>query len=171
MAGAGDSQRAEEVVAMRLIGVLSGLVLALAMAVPVASGGNPGTVSQTQTWQGLSETQPGVNPCTGHPVSVSLVSNGVMHVTFFSNSDEYWFTITDTSDFTFSEAGVTYTGHGTFWDNSNWNERNQNSTLTFDARGVGSDGSHVSISEKAHFTLNAIGVVTVAFDLVGGTCR
>ena len=162
---------AQEVLAMRPISVLSGLGLVLVLALPVAAGGNPGTVSQTQTWKNLSETQPSINPCTGNPGLVSLVSNGVMHVTFFSNSDEYWFTITDTSDFTFSEAGVTYTGHATFWANSNWNERNQNSTLTFDAHGVGSDGSRVSLSEKAHFTLNANGVVTVSFDVAGGSCR
>jgi len=156
---------------MRPLSVVGGFVLALTLAFPVAAAGSPGTVSQTQTWQGLSEIQPAVNPCTGHSVLVSLVSNGVMHETFFSNSDEYWFTITDTSAFTFSEAGVTYSGHGTFWVNGNWNERNQNFTLTFDAQGFGSDGSHISLSEKAHATLNAIGDVTVLFDVVGGACR
>ena len=148
---------------MRLISVVSGLVLALAMALPVAAGGNPGTVSQTQTWHGLSEVVTDVNSCTGNAVTINL--------TFFANGDEYWFTLTDTSDFTFDDAGVTYTGHGTFWVNGNWNERNQNFTLTFDAHGRGSDGSHISLSEKAHLTLNAVGVVTVSFDVIGASCR
>ncbi len=156
---------------MRRLGILGGLVLALAVALPVAAGGNPGTVSQTQTWHGLAETVPDINPCTLNPVSISLTSNGVMHLTYFANGDEYWFTLTDTSSFTFTEAGVTYTGHGTFWVNGNWNERNQNSTLTFDVHGRGSDGSHISISEKAHLTLNAVGVVTVSFDIVSRSCR
>src|SRR6266550_4117923 len=156
---------------MRRLGIVAGIALVLAVALPVAAGGNPGTVSQTQTWHGLSEVVTDVNPCTGNTVTIYLTSNGVMHLTFFSNGDEYWFTLTDTSDFTFTDAGVTYTGHGTFWVNGNWNERNQNFTLTFDAQGRGSDGSHVSLSEKAHLTLNAVGVVTVSFDVISASCR
>ncbi len=156
---------------MRRLGIVAGIALVLAVALPVAAGGNPGTVSQTQTWHGLSEVVTDVNPCTGNTVTIYLTSNGVMHLTFFSNGDEYWFTLTDTSDFTFTDAGVTYTGHGTFWVNGNWNERNQNFTLTFDAQGRGSDGSHISLSEKAHLTLNAVGAVTVSFDVIGASCR
>ena len=156
---------------MRRLGILGGLVLALTVALPVAAGGNPGTVSVTQTWQGLTEYVSDVNPCTSNPVAITLTSNGVIHETFFTNSTEYWFTLTDTSSFTFTDAGVTYTGHGTFWVNGNWNERNQNFTLTFDAQGRGSDGSHVSLSEKAHLTLNAVGVVTVSFDILSASCR
>ncbi len=156
---------------MRRLGIVVGLVLALTVVLPVSAGGNPGTVNLTQTWQGLTEVVSDVNPCTGHTVSITLTSNGVQHLTFFSNSTEYWFTLTDTSSFTFTDAGVTYTGHGTFWVNGNWNERNQNFTLTFDAQGRGSDGSHVSFSEKAHLTLNAVGIVTVWFDIVSSSCR
>ena len=156
---------------MRRFGIIAGIALALTVALPVAAGGNPGTVSQTQTWHGLSEVVTDVNPCTGHVVTIFLTSNGVVHETFFANSDEYWFTLTDTSDFTFTDGAVTYAGHATFWVNGNWNERNQNFTLTFDAQGRGSDGSHLSLSEKAHLTLNAVGAVTVSFDVIGASCR
>ena len=156
---------------MRRLGIFGGLVLALTVALPVTAVGNPGTVTLTQTWQGLTEYVTDVNPCTSNPVAITLISNGIIHETFFTNSPEYWFTLTDTSTFTFTDVGVTYSGHATFWVNGNWNERNQNFTLTFDARGSGSDGSHISFSEKAHLTLNAVGVVTVSFDIVGGTCH
>lgn len=146
-------------------------MLALTLGLPVAAGGNPGTVSSTQTWQGVTEYISDVNPCTGNTVPITLTSNGVLHETFFANGDEYWFTLTDTSSFTFTEAGVTYTGHATFWVNGNWNERNQNFTLTFTAQGHGSDGSHPSVHETAHLTLNAVGVVTVEFDIVSSSCR
>ena len=156
---------------MRRLGILVGLVLALTVVLPVSAGGNPGAVSVTQTWQGLTEDVFAVNPCTRNEVPVKLTSYGVNHVTFFTNSPEYHFTLTDTSSFTFTEAGVTYTGHGGFSVTENWSERNQNFTYIFNAQGRGSDGSHVSISEKAHVTLNAIGVVTVSFDILGASCR
>ncbi len=156
---------------MRRLGILVGLVLALTVVLPVAAGGNPGTVSVTQTWQGLTHSVDDVNPCTGHGVEVTLTSNGVLHETIFANSDVYRFTLTETSSFTFTEAGVVYAGQGTFWTNGNWNERNQNFTTTFAAQGRGSDGSHVSVSWKAHLTFNAVGVETVSFDIVSASCR
>lgn len=156
---------------MRRLGILVGLVLALTVVLPVSAGGNPGTVSLTQTWHGLTENVFAVNPCTGNEVPVTLTSYGVNHVTFFTNSPEYHFTLTDMSSFTFTDAGVTYTGHGGFSYTENSNERNQNFTYTFEGQGRGSDGSHISISEKAHLTLNAVGVVTVSFDIVSASCR
>ena len=155
---------------MRRLGILGGLVLALTVVLPVSAGGNPGAVSVTQTWQGLTEYVDDVNPCTGNPVSITSTSNGVLHVTSFANG-EYHFTLTDTQSFTFTEAGVTYTGQATFSAHENLNERNYNFTSTFAGQGRGSDGSHISVSWKAHLTFNAVGVVTVSFDVVSASCR
>ncbi len=156
---------------MRLVGILTGLVLALAIALPVAAGGNPGTVSVTTTWKDAPEVQTGINPCTGHLVTVYLTSNGVEHLTFFENGDEYWYTLTDTSTLTATDGDITYTGHSLFWIGGNWNERNQNMTVTFETQARGSDGSLVLISEVAHIALNALGEVTVSFDMIRATCR
>ncbi len=156
---------------MRLVGILTGLVLALAIALPVAAGGNPGTVSVTTTWKDAPEVQTGINPCTGHLVTVYLTSNGVEHLTFFENGDEYWYTLTDTSTLTATDGDITYTRHSLFWIGGNWNERNQNMTVTFETQARGSDGSLVLISEVAHIALNALGEVTVSFDMIRATCR
>jgi hypothetical protein len=156
---------------MRLLGMLSGLVLALAVALPVAAEGNPGTVSVTTTWHDAPEVQTGINPCTGHLVTGYLTSNGVEHLTFFANGDEYWYTLTDTATFTATDGDIALTGHSTFWIGGNWNERNQNMTLTFEIQARGSDGSRISISEVAHIALNALGEVTVSFDMLRAICR
>ena len=156
---------------MRGVGILSGLILALAVALPVAASGNPGTVSVTTTWHDAPETQTGINPCTGHVVTAYLTSNGVEHLTFFENGDEYWYTLTDTSTLTATDGDIAIAGHSTFWVGGNWNERNQNMTLTFEVQARGSDGSRIRISEVAHIALNALGEVTVSFDMVNATCR
>jgi hypothetical protein len=156
---------------MHRLGTLSGLTLALAVALPVAAGGNPGTVSVTTTWHDALEVQTGINPCTGHLVTAYLTSDGVEHLTFFENGDEYWYTLTDTATFTATDGDVAITGHSTFWVGGNWNERNQTMTLTFEIQARGSDGSNIRISEVAHVALNALGEVTVSFDMVNATCR
>jgi hypothetical protein len=44
-------------------------------------------------------------------------------------------------------------------------------TLTFEIQARGSDGSHISLSEVAHIALNALGEVTVSFDMLRAICR
>ena len=156
---------------MRRLGILMGLTLALAVALPVAAAGNPGTVSVTTTWHDAPEVQTGINPCTGHLVTAYLTSNGVEHLTFFENGDEYWYTLTDSSTLTATDGDIAITGHSVFWVNGNWNERNQNMTVTFEVQARGSDGSKIGISEVAHIALNALGEVTVSFDMIRATCR
>jgi hypothetical protein len=156
---------------MRLLGIVGGLTLALAIALPAAAGGNPGAVSVTTTWHDAPEVQTGINPCTGHLVTGYLTSNGVEHLTYFENGDEYWYTLTDTAMFSATDGDITITGHSLFWIGGNWNERNQNQTLTFEIQARGSDGSRIQISEVAHVALNALGEVTVSFDITEATCR
>jgi hypothetical protein len=156
---------------MRRLSMLIGLTLALAIALPVAAGGDPGTVSVTTTWHDVPEVQTGINPCTGHLVTGHLTSNGVEHLTYFENGDEYWYTLTDTATFTATDGDTTITGHSIFWIGGNWNERNQNMTVTFEIQAHGSDGSLILISEVAHITLNALGEVTVSFNMAKATCR
>jgi hypothetical protein len=156
---------------VRRFGIVLGLTFAFAIALPVAASGNPGTVSVTTTWHDEPEVQTGINPCTGHLVTAYLTSNGVEHLTFFENGDEYWYTLTDTSTLTATDGDITITGHALFWTGSNWNERNQNQTVTFEIQARGSDGSRILISEVAHLALNALGDVTVSFDMTRAICR
>lgn len=147
------------------------IILALvSMPVAAAEGGVGHTVTITQHEHGVFTEPNAVNPCTGHPIPLTVDGNSVSHITFFPDSDEVWATFTETGKFTGVDGAVTYSGHFTIWDNFNLNERNSNRTFTFSVRAFGSDGSLIVGHETLHFTLNANGEVTVSFDKASYTC-
>jgi hypothetical protein len=156
---------------MKRLGIAAGLFAALAFSGVAVAGGSPGTVSVTIIDQAATHVGSIVNPCTGHTVAVSVAGRSVEHITYFTNSDEFWYTFTATANATFTDGAVTYSGHDTFWVGANGNERNSNFTLTDNGTLLGSDGSRVSVHERAHMAVNAVGIVTVWFDVIDATCR
>lgn len=121
---------------MRRPGLLAGLILALAVAAPVAAAGGDHTQSFTDTFHGY-QTDTQVNPCNGDTVNISETSSVVNHVTYFPASDEVWGTFTEEDSQSAYDVGtgVTYVGHATFWGNINLNRQNANSTFTRDDPG------------------------------------
>lgn len=166
---------------VRAATLAAGGLVAAVMAASPALGASPhgDTITQTQTYHGVFDEPAATNPCTGNAfvapdggAGVQFSGNSVSHVTAFANSDEVWFTFTETGAITGTDVGtgVTYTGHATAWGNFNMNERNQNSEFTLTIHAVGSDGSSITAHETTVFVLNGNGTVTVNFDKFNLTC-
>ena len=166
----------------RLIGrsgamVALGLAAATMAAAPAfAASPNGQTVTETQNVHGVFLEPEATNPCTGNTFNggagIQFTGNLVNHVTFFTNSDEFWATFTETGKIVGTDdgTGATYTGHATAWGNFNLNERNQNSEFTLTIHATGSDGTSITAHETTVFVMNANGTVTVDFDKLSLTC-
>lgn len=148
------------------------------MAVPAAFAASPNgqTYTETDNVHGVFYEPEATNPCTHDTFNggqgVQFTGNVVNHITAFTNSDEAWFTFTETGKVVGIDDGngVTYTGKATVWGNGNFNERNQNSEFTFTVHLAGSDGSSVTGHETTVFVNNGNGVITVSFDKINLTC-
>lgn len=159
-----------------LVVALGGL-LSIAGSV-AAYAGSPGTVTITQHFD-LTSTSPATNPCTGNSVSMTLSSESVQHVTFFTapGANEVWFTQTNVDQFTTSPdpvTGVTYSGQGADWFGASFNRNNMTFGATFNLHGVGSDGTHVSVHLVTRYTVASFGpppVVTANFTDSSMSCR
>ena len=156
---------------MRRPGLFAGLILALAVAAPVAAAGGDHTQNFTDTFHGYQTTSD-VNPCNGDTVNISETSTVVNHVTYFPASDEVWGTFTEEDKVSATDTGtsVGYTGHDTIWGNINLNRQNANSTFTATIRATGSDGSTLAYHETTHVPMLPNGDVSVSFDKVSVTC-
>jgi hypothetical protein len=170
---------------MQLKGLIgrSGAVIALGLAVATmaaapafAASPNGQTVTETQNVHGVFFEPQATNPCTGNTFNggagIQFTGNLVNHVTFFTNSDEFWATFTETGKIVGTDdgTGATYTGHATAWGNFNMNEQNQNSEFTLTIHATGSDGTSITAHETTVFVMNANGTVTVNFDKFSLTC-
>jgi hypothetical protein len=170
---------------MHLKGLIgrSGALLALALAAATlvaapAFAGSPNgqTVTQTQNVHGVFLEPQATNPCTGDTFNggagIQFTGNLVNHVTFFTNSDEFWATFTETGKIVGTDdgTGATFTGHATAWGNFNMNEKNQNTAFTLTIHASGSDGSSITAHETTVMVWNANGTVTVNFDKFNLTC-
>jgi hypothetical protein len=150
--------------------------LAMWPAAAFAASPNGQTVTQTDNVHGTFYDPEATNPCTGDTFNVGqgalFTGNLVNHVTFFTNSDEVWFTFTETGKVTATDdgTGVTYSGHATAWFNFNMNERNQNSEFTLTIHLSGSDGSAITAHETTVFVNNGNGDITVNFDKLNLSC-
>ncbi len=155
----------------RLALLCGAVVLALAPAGTASAGTHTVTMTQHQhgTW-----TEPGdTNPCAGDSITVTVTGNSVFHETYFTGSDEFWATFTETGKGSFTDNRVSYSGHFTFWGNFNLNKRNANTTSTFSLRFTGSDGSVVIGHEVAHmswFGDPETTPPTLSFDKMRFTC-
>jgi hypothetical protein len=170
---------------MQLKGLIgrSGAVIALGLAAATmaaapafAASPNGQTVTETQNVHGVFFEPQATNPCTGNTFNdgagIQFTGNLVNHVTFFTNSDEFWATFTETGKIVGTDdgTGATYTGHATAWGNFNMNEQNQNSEFTLTINATGSDGTSITAHETTVFVMNANGTVTVNFDKFSLTC-
>jgi hypothetical protein len=154
---------------------LAAIVAVLAAGAALADAGGRGTVTITQHAHNvLLFSDPDVNPCNGEPGTVTAIAvNEVIHITFFTNGDEFWVTGTDEGTVTFTPddpSGVSASGHFAAWFGESLNEKNdvQHFTNTFNLRGT--DGSHIVVHETAHLSTNAAGVVTVNLDKLSVSC-
>jgi hypothetical protein len=160
------------------LGVTLLAVMALCVFVAPAFAGSPNgqTVTETDHMHGLFYEPNATNPCNGDTFNggqgALFDGNLVDHVTAFTNSDEVWFTFTETGAVTATDdiTGVSYSGHATTWGNFNMNERNQNTAFTLTIHLSGSDGSSITAHETTAFVMNANGQVTVNFDKMSLTC-
>jgi hypothetical protein len=159
-----------------LFAVLAIAVAAIVVAPAFAGSPNGQTVTQTQNVHGSFYEPNATNPCNGDTFNggqgIQFTGNSVTHATFFSNSDEGWFTFTETGSVQGIDdgTGVTYSGHATAWGNFNMNERNANSAFTLTIHLSGSDGSSITAHETTVFATNANGDITVNFDKLNLTC-
>jgi hypothetical protein len=144
------------------------------MAVPAQANG-AGAVSFTQNFHNATQTfappdPMAANPCTGVPGTLTLVYNGVFHVTVLTSgvgAGTGWATFTATGDFTLAQVdGVTFTGHFTAWDGDSFNLKNFVATGILNIQGTGSDGSSLTVHAVMHITvlLGPPPSVVVAFD-------
>lgn len=143
------------------------LVAGLALAAPsISMAASPGTASFTQTFHNQTNTTGNYNPCTGAFGTLTLTYNGVFHITYFTNSDEYWATGTETGTFSFAPEDTSqpnYVGRFTAWFGDNSNRQNGTSTSTLSLKGTGSDGSTLTFHEVQHMSVSATGI-TNSFD-------
>jgi hypothetical protein len=153
---------------------VGGLLIGPAAAFAASPHGQ--TITETNNVHGVFFEPNATNPCTGDTFNAGhgaqFTGNLVDHVTAFTNSDEAWFTFTETGSVVATDdgTGVTYTGHATAWGNGNFNERNQNSEFTLTIHLAGSDGSSITAHETTVFVENANGNITVNFDKMNLTC-
>jgi hypothetical protein len=160
-----------------LLAVLAAAFSAVVVAAPAFAGSPNGqTVTETDHVHGLFYEPGATNPCNGDTFNggqgALFDGNLVNHVTAFTNSDEVWFTFTETGALTATDdiTDVSYSGHATAWGNFNMNERNQNTAFTLAIHLSGSDGSSITAHETTVFVMNANGQVSVNFDKMSLTC-
>jgi ABC-type oligopeptide transport system substrate-binding subunit len=153
---------------------VGGLVMAPAAAFAASPNGQ--TITETNNVHGVFFEPNATNPCNGDTFDggqgVQFTGNLVNHITAFTNSDEAWFTFTETGKVVGTDdgTGVTYTGKATAWGNGNFNERNQNSEFTLTIHLTGSDGSSITLHETTVFVNNGNGDITVNIDKDNHTC-
>jgi hypothetical protein len=141
-----------------------GLVALLTFAAGAsAHGGKP--ITFTERMHNVTDTFADVNPCTGDPTTVTIVNNGVLHVTEFADGHVHvtgTFTGTVAIDTT-DPSKPDYSGRFTQWFGENRNVNTENGTFTFSVRARGTDGSRLQFHETAHF-LAVGGDLQVEFD-------
>ncbi len=148
----------------KTLAIVAAIGAGLVLALPAAANG-AGAVSFTQTFHNATDSFPSPNPCTGVSGTVTVIYNGVFHVTMLTSgigAGTFWATGTQTGTFTFAPddpAQPTFAGRFTAWFGDNNNLRNGSETSTFSIRGTGSDGSTLNFHEVMHASVSASGAV------------
>lgn len=140
----------------RLVSSFAALGAVLLMTVPAQASG-AGAVSSTQTFHNATATMDIVNPCSGVPGTLTLVYDGVFHLTILTSgvgAGTGRATLTATGTFTLVQIdGVTFTGQLTTWNGDNANLTSIANTAILVINGTGSDGSTLTFHDVAHFTV------------------
>lgn len=150
--------------------------IALVPGAALAASPNGQTITSTVNTHGLFYEPNATNPCNGDTFNngqgALFNGNSVTHFTFFTNSDEGWFTFTETGSVTGTDdgTGVVYTGHATAWANGNMNQQNQNSSFVLNLRLLGSNGQLIMGHQTTTFVMNANGTVTVNMNKLNLSC-
>ena len=147
---------------------LAGLLAIGLFAVAAPALAQPPTTVTTHE-KGLVETFVDVIPSCdedGAPYTITTTSNLVTHETIFDDGRVHA-TFTQTGKFTavpLEDPGLpSFTGRFTQWGGFNQNGQTVNGTFTFNLRGMGSDGSTVSIHLVDHFNERPDGTVNEFF--------
>ena len=121
-----------------LLALLTGSLVAVAAPSATAQA-----TSFTETVQGVTETFPEINPCSGATGTVTVTYNGIFHVTEDPQGG-FHITGTQTGTFTFvpdDASEPSFTGRFTTWFGGNVSTNTDGFWTTFRVRGTGSDGS------------------------------
>jgi hypothetical protein len=148
----------------RILGPLTSVSLALPLLGVLTVGGVSAGRADTDTItiQGVTDTFPDVNPCTGDPVTITVTYNSVSHVTTLPSGDIH-LTSMFTGDVVLvpvDPALPTYTGHVVDWSTQIYNRNEALATFTTRARVTGSDGSTLRLGIVAHVTADTVDVST-----------
>jgi hypothetical protein len=146
------------------------LVAIAAMSVlATASVALAGPTTDTTHEHNATETFVDVLPnCdgSGDLYEITVVYNEIDHGTAFTDGRSHE-TFTQTGTFSaepFADSSLpTYDGHFTIWGNFNVNGKTVNGTFTFNANGMGSDGSQLQHHETEHFNQRPDGTVQEFF--------
>jgi hypothetical protein len=121
-----------------------------------------GALAQADTltikFRDVTETFPDVNPCTGDPTLETITYSGVLHFTEDASGGMH-ITGTFTGSFLLDVTDPLlpdYTGRFTQWFGGNHNSNIANETVTFAAKGTGTDGSTLQFNGVAHITAESI---------------
>ena len=152
------------------LGTIAVVGLILAVATSAFADGN-GAIHYAQDWDNVTQSfvppnPMAANPCTGAPGTLTLTYTGFVHITVNNAGDE-WDTGNMHGNFSFAPNDITqstYTGHFASWFGDSFNRNNSVSHFILNLHGTGSDGSTLDFHENGHFSTNADGTVTVAFD-------
>ena len=135
--------------------------------VAVSTAGAQPPTTTTDEFSG-SETFSGEG-CRGAIVDVTNDWTAVVHFTLFDDGRLH-IAGTQAIDVSWTQSGVTYTGHATSSFDQNSNNRAFNGIIMINGQGSGSDGVKFSFGGVIHTTINANGAVTVDFDRYSIEC-
>ena len=126
--------------------------------------------TDTQTFHGLTQTFVTANPCTGDLGTVTVTSNGVLHMSADATGGTHVTgTMTGTFEFQPFDASLpSFTGRFTNWFGGNIGANGQGFWSTFSLTGFGSDGSVIHFNGVTQFHMSN-GEVQVDFTLAN--CR
>lgn len=148
-------------------------LLAISAATALAAPHAAGTETITEHFREEVMSEPGVNPCTGEPGTLTLaVKNGVFHATTQADGD-FWVTGTFNGTVTFvpeDPEGIVYSGHFAQWFGGAMNNKNELAHDTANFHLTGTDGSRVGVHSTEHVSTNGRGEPTVTFEKTHLTC-
>jgi hypothetical protein len=150
----------------RLIPLIAATGLLLFTAVPTSAAAS----TDTQTFHQLTQTFVTANPCTGDLGTVTITSNGVLHMSADATGGTHVTgTMTGTFEFQPNDASLpSFTGRFTNWFGGNIGAIGQGFWSTFSLTGFGSDGSVIHFNGVTQFHMSN-GEVQVDFTLAN--CR